>query len=787
MAKYVQRGLDREQEQDYRRLVRDVRTLGQRFVDFFKNPESVTIVIVIFAVTSIFVPTAADYFFIMGIGSFLAARIQKVALPFRLPCRAKGMKDYNNPQAGSGKPGKADGIYFFGNDKKNSEELWFSNEDMRTHVLMFGSTGSGKTEALLSISYNALIQSSGFIYVDGKGDNSLFSKVFSMVRYMGREDDLLLINFMTGARDIVGPQKRRLSNTMNPFARGSSSMLSQLIISLMESSSQSPSGDMWKGRAMAFVEALMKILVAMRDAEFILLDANVIRNYFPLERLEAMVIDKVFIRDGGLDPINIENFPPVVLEPIANYLSTLPGYQRDKRGKQVSQVYEQHGFITMQLTRVFTSLADTYGHIMRTRLAEVDLRDVVLNRRILVVLLPALEKSPEELSNLGKVIVSSLKVMMASGLGEEVEGKYSDVVGRKPTNARTPYLCVLDEYGYYAVQGFAIVPAQARSLGFSVIFAGQDLPALQRASKEEAATIGANTNIKICMKLEDPLETWDFFMKTAGESYVSHVGGFQANVQSVTGQYTDTQSAQMEKRARVDLLDLKEQGLGEAHIFFKSRIIRSRMFYANPKPIKEMRLNHYLKVDPPSDAIVRTIHNAMYYFETALRNKASFDNATSEIDKEMEGLTSLLHAESSALSPVERCSIALRNYYQQQVAAIQIDDSTLPPTEIDIFNKLNITEYLQSLLLAGDKENFSKPILDRQLTRSQIAYIERLDGKPEIASSKVGQEIVTDLQTATHYPPIVTHVTTGEELKNTIEVLIEHIVIKKQESNTTKS
>jgi intracellular multiplication protein IcmO len=550
----------------------------------------------------------------------------------------------------------------------------------------------------------------------------------------------------------------------------------------MESSSQSSSGDMWKGRAMAFVEALMKILVAMRDAEFILLDANVIRNYFTLERLEAMVLDKVFIRDGGLDPINIENFPAVVIEPIANYLSTLPGYQKDKRGKQVSQVYEQHGFITMQLTRVFTSLADTYGHIMRTRLAEVDLRDVVLNRRILVVLLPALEKSPEELSNLGKVIVSSLKVMMASGLGEEVEGKYSDIVGRKPTNARNPYLCILDEYGYYAVQGFAVVPAQARSLGFSVVFAGQDLPALQRASKEEAATIGANTNIKICMKLEDPLETWDFFMKTAGESYVSHVGGFQANTQSVTGQYADTQSAQMEKRARVDLLDLKEQGLGEYHLFFKSRIIRAKSFFANPNPVKEMRLNHFLKVDPPSDSTVRTIHNAMYYFETALRNNATFDNAPIENDKDIDMLTSLLYAEGNAsLVPIDRSLTALQNYYKQQ-ATIEIDESELPSTEIDIFNKLNITEYLRNLLQIKDKENFSKPILDKQFTRSQLAYIERLDGKSDIAGNKVAQEIIIDLQTATHYPPIVTYITTGEELKDTIEALLAQIVIKKQEA-----
>ena len=66
------------------------------------------------------------------------------------------------------------------------------------------------------------------------------------------------------------------------------------------------------------------------------------------------------------------------------------------------------------------------------------------------------------------------------GLGDSVEGEIRDIVDSRPTNAETPFLCILDEYGYYAVEGFAVVPAQARSLGFSVIFAGQDLPAFQK-------------------------------------------------------------------------------------------------------------------------------------------------------------------------------------------------------------------------------------------------------------------------------------------------------------------
>ena len=89
----------------------------------------------------------------------------------------------------------------------------------------------------------------------------------------------------------------------------------------------------------------------------------------------------------------------------------------------------------MQLTRVFHFISRYLWSYHSYQFSEVDLKDVVLNRRILVVLLPALEKSPDELSNLGKVIIASLKAMMAAGLGDEVEGDYRDMIQRKPTNA----------------------------------------------------------------------------------------------------------------------------------------------------------------------------------------------------------------------------------------------------------------------------------------------------------------------------------------------------------------
>ncbi len=781
MAKYKQRGLDTLHEQDQLLLLRDTRTLAQRFTDFLSNPFNTMVVVFIVMVSMFFLPAIADLLALSGVGLFWYSYTRKLSLPFRMP-QVSGMPDNNDPAPGSNKPRTARGICFLGNDRRTNEELWLANDDMRTHVLIFGSTGSGKTEALVSMAYNALVQASGFIYIDGKGDNSLFAKVFSMCRSMGREDDFLLVNFMTGARDVIGPQEKRLSNTLNPFSLGSSSMLAQLIVNLMDSSSQSPDGDMWKGRAISFVEALMKLLVYMRDAGYVLLDANSIRNYFHLDRLESIVMDKKLPRDKQ-EPVDISSVPDLVLEPITNYVLNLPGYDKSKKGKQVSQVLEQHGFITMQLGRVFTSLADTYGHILRVKLAEVDLRDVVLNRRIMVVLLPALEKSPAELSSLGKVIISSLKAMMAAGLGSEVEGTYAELIQRKPTTATTPFMCIMDEYGYYAVEGFAVVPAQARSLGFSAIFAGQDLPAFQKASKEEAASIGANTNIKICMKLEDPTETWEFFSKTAGESYVTKVDTFQTNPQSITNTYADTRSASAEKRARIDLLDLKEQREGEAHIFFKSKIIRAKMFYADPSPVKFMRLNQFLKVDSPSTKILVELEERRRKLKELLKNPAAFVEAT-YYSEDIDTLLQRWKAQNNQPSFIEQAAAVLLSYQEQVVAEEQAEEiDETPFDELNIFAPYRLYDPTVPMIIGSNLEKFSAPILKVSDVRRRIDLIEKLTGRPSRHAAMIAEELVKDLRISTYYPPDIVDKPTAGELAQLTRTLADSVANKVASQN----
>ncbi len=477
MADRKYRGPEWRDEIESKYLRFDTRTLTRKASDFFEQTDGVVAAafafplialllikvplsgellgFLLWAFYQVYVKQSVDKAFLKE--EKVAAPTKRYDFPYRVPFLAKLLDgSYSDKKLG-------DGIAFLGKEISSKLEIWTGNSDLRTHMLVLGTTGSGKTEFLLGLVYNALIQNSGFIYTDGKGDVALFNNVFRLARYLGREDDLVTINFLTSGRDFLDKQKDRTTNTMNPFALGSSGMLIELIISLMDDSGGG--GDMWKGRAIAFVSGQTRALCFLRDRGYLLLDSNTFIQYFELPVIEKLIWDKTITIDGADLKIEDPLFDKV-LEPLKAYLLTLPGYKREAKGNQEQKTVEQHGYITMQLTRLFGDMSFTYGYLFQTSLGEVDMYDVVINRRILVVLLPALERAPDSLKMLGKLIVGAIKQMMAGCLGNRLEGSVREIVDARPTNAAVPFYVVLDEYGYYAVLGFAVAPAQARSLGF---------------------------------------------------------------------------------------------------------------------------------------------------------------------------------------------------------------------------------------------------------------------------------------------------------------------------------
>jgi intracellular multiplication protein IcmO len=149
----------------------------------------------------------------------------------------------------------------------------------------------------------------------------------------------------------------------------------------------------------------------------------------------------------------------------------------------------------------------------------------------------------------------------------------------------------------------AVMAAQARSLGFSLIFSAQDLPALEKRVKEEARSITANCNIKIFGKLEDPTSTREFFENTVGGATISKISSFEAGA---GGGYSEQKGASISDVKKASYGELKNQKEGEAHIAFMADTVEARMFYANPKKVKAMRVGRYLRVNPQAvDAVLR--------------------------------------------------------------------------------------------------------------------------------------------------------------------------------------
>ena len=541
-------------------------------------------------IASVILPWVSPLFLLVGTALVWNRRKFLRSWPMAVPMDA-GIGDRLCLSPATGKPMPGKGVAILGHDQ-HGRECWMSKDDLLQHMLILGCTGSGKTEFMLGLCANALSAGSGFIYMDTRGDVSIFAKVSEMCASMGRSSDLLVLNFMTG-----NTENTVLSNTMNPFASNSASTLINITVSLMPK--VGGDGAMWKGRAVAMFTGVIKALVWLRDKGDLDLNVGTIREFMSLKNIILLANDKDY-----------PELPKDIRTSVRAYLTSLPGYVESKGIQQAQTTLDQHGYLEMQFSQIFGSLNDVYGHIFKSAYGQIDMNDVVLNRRILVIMLPALEKSQDELSNLGKIVVANLKGMMGGTLGSNLEGTWEEVVERRPTTAPSPFMCILDEVGYYTVDGMALMAAQARSLGFSMVYASQDIPAMQRNNEKEAASIIANTNTKIFMRTEEADKTGDLAVKSGGEVHRAQLSQMEKLDSEISsGVYRGGKDVRFEKSNRVTFLDLKSQGPGELTITYKGEVVRGKAFYADPSSAMDkskikLRANHFIEVARPNQNVL---------------------------------------------------------------------------------------------------------------------------------------------------------------------------------------
>lgn len=384
---------------------------------------------------------------------------------------------------------------------------------MRQHMLVSGTTGSGKTEFLLNLLLNSFANGGGGIFVDGKGDLNVHARVLAMADQFGRTDDVYVLNFMNRSADHAP-----CSNTINPFQYMASDVITNLLVSLMDDVGADAA--MWKGRAVAMFTGVIRVLVWLRDFEGQGMDVGVVRDSISLRK----IID-------FSDATKYPTVPVEVRKSILSYLGSLPGFQPEKGYKQSQTTIDQHGYLEMQWTRVLGMMADVYGDIFNSANVDIDIRDIIENRRILVVLLPALEKSSDEVASLGKFVISIVKALAFAGLGSDLVHDWEDVLVRRGKRQDTPFTCIFDEVSHYMVDGLDLLAAQARSLNFNLVFSTQEVGMMHRRNFNVAHNIIANCATKVMFQTNEPrISTALAFLDLYNSHYLANQSGFLARL-----------------------------------------------------------------------------------------------------------------------------------------------------------------------------------------------------------------------------------------------------------------
>ena len=551
---------------------------------------------------------------------------RRVTLPLRLPRTAR-MRDWNHPSPKGRRPRMADGSIHLGKDV-NGRELWIAFEDGRQHATVPGTTGAGKTTALLSFLANALTHASGFVIVDGKADNKLYGEVLALARRFGREDDVLCLNFMvaSGVKD---------SNRFNPFAVGNADAIGEMLSSLLGEPAPGDANGVFRERAVALVGTLTPVLVWMRDHKGVPLNIETIRLSFELRSIWKVATKRVFeVRNpitGETTDIPVPEMPEDLIYPLQAYLGELPSYDMslDWNRQKTEEPSKQHGFAQFYFTHTFQLLGVSLGHIFKVRQSDVDMRDVVLNRRILVVNLPALESSDERLAALGKIVVASLRGMMAQMLGARLEGDSDVIVANKPGMGVAPFHVVLDEVGYYATSGMDRMLAQGRGLNMMFWLGFQEVSGIWARLGEKTQSLLGNGNLTVAMRQQDANRTRQWIEDTAGKTYVTQATSYEGGG---TGEYAESRSAEVREVAGVDWRDLQSLIEGEAIILFGGRRIHAKLFHADIDARGPMRLNRPVVLAPPDaealKASTRPVTSALEALERGLGTARTEKSAT---------------------------------------------------------------------------------------------------------------------------------------------------------------
>lgn len=216
-------GIERNQEIEPAGRRDDVRSSWRRTSDKLDTPEGTLLAFLglatLVCTLGLLLPGAGEMGMVVALATYGAKYSfgkRRWDAPYRVPAHLAQTARIRFLDGSTGKPG--DGLIYHGYEINTGRQVWSTAGDIKTHRLVVGTTGSGKTEELLGAIFNALALDSGAMLVDGKSDPKTVDSLLRVCRVHGREEDLLLLNYIMGGRDFASGLDSRRSHTYNPLS-----------------------------------------------------------------------------------------------------------------------------------------------------------------------------------------------------------------------------------------------------------------------------------------------------------------------------------------------------------------------------------------------------------------------------------------------------------------------------------------------------------------------------------------------------------------------------------------
>jgi intracellular multiplication protein IcmO len=432
------------------------------------------------------------------------------------------------------------------NSENIESPLLIDETTLRTHMLISGTTGSGKTVFVKSIMKQLLSSNgSGFMMIEGKGDNTMFHEIYAEVIMAKREKDFYFLNFID----------KYNSNTINILEIGDYDSIKDSVIDFIIAGKQE---DVWSDKGKNLMTAFLKPLIILRDADLIfdvskskeINNIEDIKKYkkklsLPLlkeltltpERMFefCLALDRIYDNDKEKFAEQLKTYRLSEGEILTNYLKSsdipqihkicedillqlvkeLGSWEKIKELGSWEKVNEtlSSGEVLYDLdvakgffTSLFTTFGDTFGEIFSVEEGDINIEDIIVNGKILHCPLQGI--NPTMATAIANVLLSLIR---------SVAKKRS-----KENSLLFPFVIFCDEFNSWSagVKGFGDLLSVTRSYGMSFCIMHQsDLGKIDDGKGIEKGQILANINTLFLLKVADTAVVEEYNKLLGEEEY----------------------------------------------------------------------------------------------------------------------------------------------------------------------------------------------------------------------------------------------------------------------------